>query len=177
MIARGGLSAWRQAALAAIVLAAFAFGPLSPVPAFAAGHPAKAPAGHASKGNPATTPAGQVLSPGFQGPGAAATPVAPTSTQPQQIPAAPVATSASNAGGSINGTDALILAFGAAIVLLIVAYFILRDSRHHARRLRHASAAGGDSGGAHRGSKAPHRSRKLSAAERKRRKRGRARAR
>ena len=131
-----------------------------------------APATTLAAGNVSTTPAGQALTPGLP-----QAPVAtPTTTQPQQVPVAPVVTSTTNAGGSISGAEALLLALGAAIVLLGVAYFIFRDSRHHASLLSRVGAATRMPGDAPtRGSKAPHKSRKLSAAEKKRRKRGRAR--
>jgi len=101
---------------------------------------------------------------------------APTPTQTQaSVPL--VTTSANNAGGSLSSTDALLVAVGAIVVLAVIAYFIWSDSRHRVRALRHAATAGGSNGGPNRGSKAPPKSRKLTPAERRRRKRGRARAR
>ncbi len=143
------------------------------VAASMAGFALAAPATTLAAGNVATTPAGQALTPGLPPQAPVAT---PTTTQPQQVPVAPVVTSTTNAGGSISGAEALLLALGAAVVLVAVAYFIYRDSRHHASLLSRVSAAtrmpGDDPT---RGSKAPHKSRKLSVAEKKRRKRGRAR--
>ena len=100
---------------------------------------------------------------------------APTPTQTQ--PVAPVVTTSSSAGGSINSTDALLVALGAIVVLGAIAYFIWSDSRHHVRALHRAAAANGTTGGPGRGSKAAPKSRKLKPAERRRRKRGRARTR
>ena len=98
---------------------------------------------------------------------------APTPTQTQTI--APVVTTSSSAGGSLSGTDALLVAAGAIVVLGAIAYFIWSDSRHHVRLLRRAAPAGTATGNPGRGSKAPPKSRKLTPAERRRRKRGRAR--
>lgn len=160
------LAGARRPALVLIVAAGIAV--LASLALFALGSPQAALAA----GNISTTPAGKALSP--VSPPAPVTST-PASTQPQQIPVAPVTTTAATAGGSISGVDALLLAVGAALVLVLVAYFILRDSRHHARSLSRAGATAGAAGASpHRGSKAPHKPRKLSAAERKRRKRGRA---
>jgi hypothetical protein len=98
-------------------------------------------------------------------PGVPATPV-PTTTTPV------VSTSSSSSGGGLSGESALFIAIGALIVLGGIAYFIWHDARRHApvSATDLSVTAGGRSG-----SKAPPKSRKLSAAERRRRKRGRAR--
>jgi len=101
-------------------------------------------------------------------------PPTPAPTQTQAV--TPVATTAGSAGGSVSGTEALLVALGAIVVLGVIAYFIWSDSRHHVRLLRRAAPASGPpTGGPGRGSKAPPKSRKLTPAERRRRKRGRAR--
>ena len=100
---------------------------------------------------------------------------APTQTQAQTI--TPVVTTSSSAGGSISSPDALLVALGAVVVLAAIAYFIWSDARHHVGLLRRAAPAGTATGAPGRGSKAAPKSRKLKPAERRRRKRGRARTR
>jgi hypothetical protein len=102
-------------------------------------------------------------------PGVPATPV-PTTTTTATTPV--VSTSSSSSGGGLSGESALFIAIGALIVLGGIAYFIWHDARRHApvSATDLSVTAGGRSG-----SKAPPKSRKLSAAERRRRKRGRAR--
>jgi hypothetical protein len=97
---------------------------------------------------------------------------APTPTQTQ--PVAPVVTTSSSSGGSLSGTDTLLIAVGAILVLGAIAYFIWSDSRHQVRLLRRAVPASAADGSPGRGSKARAKSRKLKPAERRRRKRGRA---
>ncbi len=76
-------------------------------------------------------------------------------------------------GGGLSGSSAIAIAIGAFAVLGGISYFIWRDAR---RRAPVAARAGGDDGARQNrpGSKAPPKARKLSAAERRRRKRGRA---
>ena len=95
----------------------------------------------------------------------------PTATTPTQV-----ITSAQTqtAGGStLSSASAAVIVIGAVVVLGGIAFFIWRDAR------RRAPARPGDAGlgviGHRSGSKAPPKPRKLSAAERKRRKRGKAR--
>jgi hypothetical protein len=82
--------------------------------------------------------------------------------------------SSTNASGSssFNGSDAIVIALGAIVVLLGISFFIWRDAR---RRAPVKAAAGGVDGRSRAGSKPRARTRKLSTAERRRRKRGRAR--
>jgi hypothetical protein len=76
----------------------------------------------------------------------------------------------------LSGTGAAAIAVGAIIVLGGIALFIWHDARKRAPlRRRAATAAAGAEGRAHPGSKARPKPRKLSPAERRRRKRGRAR--
>jgi hypothetical protein len=93
------------------------------------------------------------------------------STQPQTQPVAPVTTTSSRGSSSLSGNSALVIAIGALVVLGAISFFIWRDAR---RRAPVTSGAGGFDV-RRSGSKAPPKSRKLSAAERRRRKRGRAR--
>jgi hypothetical protein len=86
----------------------------------------------------------------------------------------PTVTSASSSpGGGVSGSTAIAIAVGAIVVLIGVALFIWTDARRHAPVKPGAGGAG--SFGGRSGSKAPPKSRKLSPAERRRRKRGRAR--
>ena len=92
---------------------------------------------------------------------------APTTT------ATPTVSNTSTTGDSgLNGTGAIAIAIGALVVLGGISFFIWRDARKRAP-VRATAAIAGDATRA--GSKAKPKPRKLSAAERKRRKRGRAR--
>lgn len=86
-----------------------------------------------------------------------------------------VSTSATAGGGSaFNGNSAIIIGVGAFVVLGGIAIFIWRDARKHAP-VRQRAAAETASAGGRPGSKQRGKPRKLSPAERRRRKRGRAR--
>jgi hypothetical protein len=99
---------------------------------------------------------------------------------PQSAPAVPTTTatptvSTTNTNGSdsgLNGSGAIAIAIGALVVLGGISFFIWRDARKRAP-VRATAAIAGDATRA--GSKAKAKPRKLSPAERKRRKRGRAR--
>jgi hypothetical protein len=94
----------------------------------------------------------------------ATTPTATTST------VTPITTSTS--GGGLGGGSVIAIAIGAIVLLGGISLFIWRDARRRAP-VRHAH---GDAGvGARSGSKPRAKPRKLSSAERRRRKRGRAR--
>lgn len=93
---------------------------------------------------------------------------------PQTTTASPVATTSSASGG-LTGVDAAIIAVVGVLVLSGVAFWIWYDSRGHAARVGHGRDDGLFGQRAHAGSKAPRKPRKLTQAERKRRKRGRAR--
>jgi hypothetical protein len=98
-------------------------------------------------------------------PGAVQTPGATS-----QVPVTP-GTSGST-GGGLSGTDALLIALGAVIVLGGISFYIWRDARKRAPARAVAATAGV---GSRSGSKPRPKPRKLSPAERRRRKRGRAR--
>jgi peptidoglycan/LPS O-acetylase OafA/YrhL len=123
--------------------------------------------------------------------GASSTPAVPDTTNPFSpgVPISPatvpnttttptvVQTSSSSSGGGsgLSGTNAIEIALVAVVVLSGIAFFIWRDARRRAPVRNTADATAGMPGSASRGSKAPPKSRKLSQAERRRRKRGRAR--
>lgn len=125
--------------------------------------------------SPATALAANAPSSAAGNPFGVGLPQSSAQTPTQTLTTAPVVTT-SSAAGSFSGTDALFVALGAAAILGGIAYFIWNDSRRHVRLLRRDGAtAAGTPTGASRGSKAPTKSRKLKPAERRRRKRGRAR--
>ncbi len=114
-----------------------------------------------------TTP----LSPGLpQATHAAPTNQAPTTTT---TPATTTTGSSTSTGGGLSSTDAAAIAVGAFVVLGGISFFIWRDARRRAP-VRQAAMAVVD-GRSRSGSKARAKPRKLSPAERRRRKRGRAR--
>jgi hypothetical protein len=133
-------------------------------------------AGAAKKAHPSTA-ASATQSPGGVGvtsnplSGFPAPPIATsTGSTPTVVPNA--STSASG-DSSLSGSSAIAIALGAVVVLAGISFFIWRDARRRA-----PVRAGGEPGSEGRnrtGSKPPPKPRKLSAAERKRRKRGRAR--
>ena len=95
-------------------------------------------------------------------------------TTPTATTAAPVTTTTSSSG-SLSTLDGVIIGIVVALLLGGVAFWIWYDARGHASR----AGRGGDDAlfgqRAHAGSKAPRKPRKPTPAERKRRKRGRAR--
>lgn len=94
-------------------------------------------------------------------------------TTPQVQTVTP-STTTSSSGGGLSGLDGVIIAVVAFLVLGGIAFYIWYDARGHAARVGHGEAAlFGER--AHAGSKAPRKQRKLTPAERRRRKRGRAR--
>ncbi len=109
-------------------------------------------------------------------------PLSPTFPQPSvSIPttsstAAPTvsATPTAGSGTAFSGSSAVIIAIGALIVLGGIAFYIWRDARRRAPK-GHRLVAPIDAEGRRAGSKARPKPRKLSAAEKRRRKRGRAR--
>jgi len=180
----GGATAPALALLAA--LAALVALPLSAGTALAAkgSSTASTPATSTpATSTPATsTPA--TSTPATSTPAASSTPLnVPGTTSPFSpgLPATPVGTAtattptvtsaSSSAGGGVSGSIAI--AVGAIVVLIGVALFIWTDARRHAPVKPGAGGAGALGGRS--GSKAPPKSRKLSPAERRRRKRGRAR--
>jgi hypothetical protein len=112
------------------------------------------------------SPGGNPLSPGFPQPSVSiptTTTVAPTVNS----------TTSAGSGSGFSGSSAIIIAVGAVIVLGGISFFIWRDARRRApARVRAMSEVGE---GRRKGSKQRAKPRKLSPAERRRRKRGRAR--
>jgi hypothetical protein len=79
--------------------------------------------------------------------------------------------------GGLSGFDAVLIGVIVALVLVGISFWVWYDARSNVAQLRHGGGTTSDSmfARSHPGSKAPQRSRKPKAAERKRRKRGRAR--
>ena len=105
-------------------------------------------------------------------------PVSPaqTPTTTSTTPTVVNTSTAAQGNSSLSTGSALAVVIVAVLLIGGIAYFIRRDARKHAPVRAGAGAGGGDVGtqGRRTGSKAPPKARKLSAAERKRRKRGRA---
>jgi hypothetical protein len=110
--------------------------------------------------------AGGSLGGGLTSPGAIPT---TTTATPTVISTATASTSGSS---GLSGNSAIAIAVGAFIVLGGISYFIWRDARRRAPVTARAAAERDRQNVP--GSRAPPKARKLSAAERKRRKRGRA---
>jgi hypothetical protein len=131
--------------------------------ALAAGSTSTAAATTPATTTPATT------TPGFGLSNAEQNAVAPTTNN-----VAPATTTSSS--GGLSGADAVIIGIVGVSVLFGIAFFVWRDARGHAARIGHGAGSESMFGKrAHAGSKAPPKARKLTTAERKRRKRGRAR--
>jgi hypothetical protein len=102
---------------------------------------------------------------------------------PQQSVSTPTTTTATptiqttataGSGSGLSGDSAIFIAIGAIVVLGGISFFIWRDARKHAPK-GHRLTAPIDAEGRRAGSKPRPKPRKLSAAEKRRRKRGRAR--
>ena len=126
----------------------------------------------------AATPAATAVTPSLGG--QSSNPLSPGFPQPSvSIPttttAVPTVSGTTNAGSGsgLTGNSAIIIAIGALIVLGGISFYIWRDARRRAPVRAHA--AGPIDEGRRAGSKQRPKPRKLSPAERKRRKRGRAR--
>jgi hypothetical protein len=100
----------------------------------------------------------------------------PTTAAPTTpAPATPSTTgTTSSGGGGLTGTGVIAIAIGAIVVLGGISYFIWWDARKRAP-IRHRAAAATAGTGPRSGSKPRAKPRKLSPAERRRRKRGKAR--
>ncbi len=99
-------------------------------------------------------------------------PQPPVSTQSTSAATVANNSTAASGGSSVSGNTALFVAIGALVLLGGISFYIWHDARHRA-----PVKAGADVGfpeGRRAGSKPPQKSRKLSQAERRRRKRGRA---
>jgi hypothetical protein len=101
-------------------------------------------------------------------------PVSPSQTPTVAPPTTVTPITTSTGGGSLSGGSVAAIAVGALVLLAGISFFIWRDARRRApvrRGMAHAVAGAG----ARSGSRARGKPRKLSPAERRRRKRGRAR--
>jgi hypothetical protein len=107
------------------------------------------------------------LTPGFPQP-SVSTPATTTATPTIQT------TPTAGSGSGLSGNSAILIAIGAIVVLGGISFFIWRDARRHAPK-GHRTLAPIDAEGKRAGSKPRPKSRKLSAAEKRRRRRGRAR--
>ena len=169
--AAGRFTVDRRRARAALALAVLAVGMGSPVAAAAAGTTTvKVRTATTAVNVPGTTSAVNV--PGTTSPFSPGVPVTPLSTTSSTTTAAVTSTSTTGSGG-LSGTDAILIAVGALVVLIGVSFFIWRDARRHAPVKQGTDPVSLDGG--RRATKATPKPRKLSPAERKRRKRGRAR--
>jgi hypothetical protein len=99
---------------------------------------------------------------------------APTTPTPTPAPTVVNPTTTTSGDSGLSGPTALIIAVGALIILAGISFYIWHDARRRAP-VRHRTAAAEAEGGPRAGSKARTKQRKLSPAERRRRKRGRAR--
>jgi hypothetical protein len=120
-------------------------------------------------------PAGALAAPGNPlTPGLPQNPSAAPTTAPVPAPTVTGTNNVSTAGGStLSGASATVIAVGALVVLLGISLFIWRDARRRAPVRRRAATDGPDAT-TRTGSKPRTKPRKLSPAERRRRKRGRA---
>lgn len=102
---------------------------------------------------------------------------APAPATPTQTATAPpiITTTNTTSNGSFSAADGLIIAAGVVLVFGGIAFYVWWDSRKTAGGLRHAGPVGsGMASGVRSGSKPQHKPRKLSAQEKRRRKRGQA---
>jgi hypothetical protein len=129
------------------------------VPALLVGAALALPAVASAQSNP--------LTPGFPQP-SVSTPTTTTTTPTIQT------TATAGSGSAFSGNSAIIIAIGAIVVLGGIALFIWRDARRRAPS-GHRLISPIDAEGRRAGSKARPKPRKLSPAEKRRRKRGRAR--
>jgi hypothetical protein len=118
-------------------------------------------------------PPAAALAQGPSNPLAPGIPQAPVTT-PTATPTITNQTTTGPGDSGLSGGATLGIAIGAIVLLVGISFFIWRDARRRAPVKHHAAHA--DAGvGARSGSKRPPKPRKLSPAERRRRKRGRAR--
>jgi hypothetical protein len=84
---------------------------------------------------------------------------------------------ATSSSGGLSGFDAILIGLIVVLVLVGISFWVWYDARSNVAQLRHGGGTAGDSmfARSHPGSKAPPKPRKPKAAERRRRKRGRAR--
>ena len=122
------------------------------------------------------------LSSGSPGDGQASplTPLTPSTPAPQTqtvtpTVAAPTTQTPTSGSSTLSGTNAIAIAIGALVLIAAIAGFIWYDARRRAPVRHRAAAATAGGGGGRPGAKPKAKGRKLSPAERRRRKRGRAR--
>jgi hypothetical protein len=101
-------------------------------------------------------------------------PVSPPPAQTATTPPVVISTPGSTSSGGLSGGGAVAIGVGAIAVLGGICFFIWRDARRRAPIHHRATVASG-ADGARPGHKPKPKTRKLSRAERRRRKRGRAR--
>jgi hypothetical protein len=120
-----------------------------------------------------TTPAPPTSTSNPLAPGVPVSPAPSTSTAAPTI----VQTASSNSAGSssLSSNSVLFIAIGAVVLLVAISYFIWRDARRRAPVKGRGLTGELGLEGRRAGSKPPRKPRKLSAAEKRRRKRGRAR--
>ena len=98
---------------------------------------------------------------------------APAPTTTATPPAITTSQTPTSGSSTLSGTNAIVIAIGALVLIAAISFFIWYDARRRAP-IRHKAAAATADGG-RTGSKPKSKPRKLSPAERRRRKRGRAR--
>ena len=102
-------------------------------------------------------------------------PLSPVTTPSTSTPTVLTATNSTSGGGGLSSSNTLLITIGAVVVLTAIALFIWLDARRRApvRRRSPGATPSGDGRG-RQGSAQRTKPRKLSPAERRRRKRGRA---
>jgi hypothetical protein len=118
-------------------------------------------------------PAGALAQSGNTNPFGPVLPVSPAPTPPATTQTTLTPTTTTTGAGNLSGGGIAAIAIGALVLLGGISLFIWRDARRRAP-VRHRVAGAGAGDGGRPGSKRT-KPRKLSAAERRRRKRGRAR--
>ncbi len=102
-------------------------------------------------------------------------PVSPATAPSTTTPTILTATNSTSGSGGLSGTNAIAIAIGAIVVLTAISLFIWRDARRRAPVRRRSPEATPSGDGRGRPGTSPRaKPRKLSPAERRRRKRGRA---
>lgn len=149
------------------------------LPLCAVGVGATSPSAAAAAGATGTTPSAATSPSGTSGSGigglslgnAVNTPASTPQTTP--TPVFPSNSSGNSSGGGLSGFDAILIAVIALALMGGIWMFVVRDARTRTGR-DPAPVDDPFAAGRRKGSKAPHKPRKLTLAERKRRKRGRA---
>jgi hypothetical protein len=131
------------------------------------------PAAAQAAGASTTTPASALE--GSTSPFAVGVPE-PSATQTATTPTPTVATTptSTSTDGSFSTLDAVLIAGGVALLIVAISFYVWWDARKAARHLRRGKPGASAAGIKGAGTKSAPRSRKLSAQEKKRRKRGKA---